>query len=146
MNYTWMGNGYAWDFFLVSAWLESRTAVTLLAHGLAMCKHNQPLAFQTSSRSSPGLVCSLEWWRPTVNPTQADSSQALLHRPQVPLCVSVGSLILCGVINAALQRWWKQPAVRLRYAPACPPLFHLQAHCLQSTAGLPLLLPPEHIR
>ncbi|KAI7843654.1 hypothetical protein COHA_002556 [Chlorella ohadii] len=55
MNYTWMGNGYAWDFFLV------------------------------------------------------------------PLGVSIGSLILCGVLNAALQRWWKQPAVLGFTAPATHP-------------------------
>lgn len=55
MGYTWMGNAYAWDFFLV------------------------------------------------------------------PLCVSIGCLIHCGVINMALRRFWKQPAVLGFTSPATHP-------------------------
>jgi hypothetical protein len=67
MNYTWMGNGYAWDFFLI------------------------------------------------------------------PLCVSLGCLKLCAALNWALQRYWKQPAVR---AAAC----RLQTRPEFDPASQPVLL------
>ena len=37
---------------------------------------------------------------------------------QVPLCVSLGSLMLCAALNWALQRYWKQPAVSANGASA----------------------------
>ena len=124
MNSTWMGNGYAWDFFLVSC-LMGFLVVKLASSAWSSrrCRSSKQASQPASARLALRVLS--EWWRPgQATPTQPMWTQPNpIPTPQVPLGVSIGSLILCGVLNAALQRWWKQPAVSaLRTClPTCPP-------------------------
>ena len=105
MNYTWMGNGYAWDFFLVGG-VAGGGGCSWLLH-VTVCVAAAVLGLpRPGSRPPP---------RPYPTPP---------HPPQIPLSVSLGSLMLCAAANHLLQRCRPQPAVRGFTAPATHPALY----------------------
>lgn len=62
MNYTWMGNGYAWDFFLVSRRLDFASRLNSVGPqpwGMQEGRNSRPLHKLASQSASVPGVCFL---------------------------------------------------------------------------------------
>jgi hypothetical protein len=100
MFYTWIGNGYKWEFFIVSCW---RAAPETRANACVWSSGPRSAAWGASAAPRAGR------WRPlgaltlTLYP-----AHALCLPRQVPIGVSLGSIALCILVNKVLKR---KPAV-----------------------------------